>query len=176
MGVVGVIGPWNYPLYTPMGSIGYALARRQHRRLQAKPNSTPASASNWLGCGTSPRPAALSSQTITGDGTTGALCSSGVTDASPVRRPPRKRVMAACADTLTPLVAECGGKDAMLVDSDADLDDAVAFAAFGAVGNAGQTCAGVERIYVVAPVYDAFLSKLTAALRDARAGSPATAP
>ena len=59
----------------------------------------------------------------------------------------------------------------MLVDSDANLDAAVSFAAFGAVGNGGQTCAGVERIYVAAPVYDAFLSKLTAALRDAHAGA-----
>ncbi|WP_407812790.1 aldehyde dehydrogenase family protein, partial [Staphylococcus aureus] len=83
--------------------------------------------------------------TITGDGKTGALlCSSGVDKiAFTGSTATAKRVMAACADTLTPLVAECGGKDAMLVDSDANLDAAVSFAAFGAVGNGGQTCAGV---------------------------------
>ncbi|MCE4264753.1 aldehyde dehydrogenase family protein [Rhodococcus globerulus] len=172
MGVVGVIGPWNYPLYTPMGSIGYALAAGN--AVVFKPSElSPGVGVELARLWNLAAPGHPVLQTITGDGKTGALlCSSGVNKiAFTGSTATAKRVMAACADTLTPLVAECGGKDAMLVDSDANLDAAVAFAAFGAVGNAGQTCAGVERIYVAAPVYDTFLSKLTAALRDAHAGS-----
>ena len=56
--------------------------------------------------------------------------------------------MAACAQNLTPLVAECGGKDAFIVGADADLDAAADAAAWGALSNAGQTCIGVERVYV----------------------------
>ena len=172
MGVVGVIGPWNYPLYTPMGSIGYALAAGN--AVVFKPSElSPGVGVELARLWDIAAPGHPVLQTITGDGKTGALlCSSGVDKiAFTGSTATAKRVMAACADTLTPLVAECGGKDAMLVDSDANLDAAVSFAAFGAVGNGGQTCAGVERIYVTAPVYDAFLSKLTAALRDAHAGA-----
>lgn len=172
MGVVGVIGPWNYPLYTPMGSIGYALAAGNavvFKPSELSPGVGVELARLWKIAA----PGHPVLQTVTGDGRTGALlCASGVNKiAFTGSTATAKRVMAACADTLTPLVAECGGKDAMLVDSDADLDAAVRFAAFGAVGNGGQTCAGVERIYVAAPVYDTFLAKLTDALKNAHAGA-----
>ena len=68
--------------------------------------------------------------------------------------------MAACAETLTPMVAECGGKDALIVDADADLDAAADAALWGAMSNAGQTCVGVERVYVVDAVYDEFVAQL----------------
>ena len=45
------------------------------------------------------------------------------------------------------MVLECGGKDAVLVDADADLDAAADAIAYGAFSNAGQTCVGVERVY-----------------------------
>lgn len=171
MGVVGVIGPWNYPLYTPMGSIGYALAAGN--AVVFKPSElSPGVGVELARLWNLAAPGHPVLQTITGNGKTGELlCSAGVDKiAFTGSTATAKRVMATCAKTLTPLVAECGGKDAMLVDSDANLDAAVRFAAFGAVGNGGQTCAGVERIYVVASVYDTFLSKLTAALKDAYAG------
>ena len=68
--------------------------------------------------------------------------------------------MAACAETLTPVLLECGGKDAMIVDADADLDAAASAAAWGGLTNAGQTCIGIERVYVVDAVHDAFVAKL----------------
>ena len=71
-----------------------------------------------------------------------------------------RKVLAAAAETLTPVLAECGGKDALLVDADADLDAAADAAAWGAMSNAGQTCVGVERVYVVEAVYHPFLEKL----------------
>jgi len=58
-------------------------------------------------------------------------------------------VMAACAETLTPVLLECGGKDALVVDSDADVVAAADAALWGAMSNAGQTCIGIERVYAV---------------------------
>src|SRR6266704_3373683 len=75
--------------------------------------------------------------------------------------PTARNVMAACAQNLTPMIAECGGKDALLVGPDANLDAAADAAAWGAVSNAGQTCIGVERVYVVDAVYHSFVEKLS---------------
>jgi aldehyde dehydrogenase (NAD+) len=68
--------------------------------------------------------------------------------------------MAACAETLTPCVIEGGGKDAMIVAADADVELAAAQAVWGAMFNGGQTCAGVERVYVEAPIYEDFLARV----------------
>ncbi|ORI23588.1 aldehyde dehydrogenase family protein [Rhodococcus sp. 1168] len=170
-GVVGVIGPWNYPLYTPMGSIAYSLAAGN--AVVFKPSELTPGVGVWLAKKwESLAPTQLVLQTVTGDGSTGAaLCTAGVDKiAFTGSTATAKKVMATCAQSLTPLVAECGGKDAMLVDADADLDAAVEFAAFGAMGNAGQTCAGVERIYVAAPVYEDFVDKLAAAVSALKPG------
>jgi len=78
--------------------------------------------------------------------------------------------MAACAQNLTPMVAECGGKDAFIVAADADLDAAADAAAWGALSNGGQTCVGVERVYVAQEVYHTFLEKLTERAAAVRPG------
>ena len=49
LGVVGVIGPWNYPVFTPMGSIGYALAAGNAVVFKPSASTPPASASGWPG-------------------------------------------------------------------------------------------------------------------------------
>jgi acyl-CoA reductase-like NAD-dependent aldehyde dehydrogenase len=81
-----------------------------------------------------------------------------------------RKVMAACAERFTPLVLELGGKDAMVVDADADLDAAAEQAVWGGMANAGQTCLAVERVYVVDPVYDRFLAKLVERASRVRPG------
>ena len=78
--------------------------------------------------------------------------------------------MRKAADTLTPLVLELGGNDAMLVCADADLDRAAAGACWAGMQNAGQSCGGVERIYVHRAVYQPFLEKLGARVRALRVG------
>ena len=110
-------------------------------------------------------------QVVTGLGETGAaLCRAGVDKlAFTGSTATGKKVMAACAETLTPVVIEAGGKDAVLVDEDADLDAAADAALWGACSNAGQTCVGVERVYVHDRVYDEFLSRLLDKARDLRA-------
>ncbi|KAA0918367.1 aldehyde dehydrogenase family protein [Dietzia sp. ANT_WB102] len=171
-GVVGAIGPWNYPVFTPMGTLSYAMAAGN--AVVFKPSELTPGVGVWLAevwdsLG-APQPLI---QTITGDGSTGnALCKAGVDKlAFTGSAATGRKVMAACAETLTPVVIEGGGKDALLVDRDADLDAAADQAVFGAMGNAGQTCTGVERIYVHKDVYDAFVQKFTAKARALAPGN-----
>ena len=111
-------------------------------------------------------------QVITGPGSTGeALARSGVAKlAFTGSAATARKVMAAVADTLTPVLAECGGKDAMLVGGDADPEAAADAAAWGALSNAGQTCIGSERGYVADSVYQRFLEKLTSKVASLRPG------
>jgi acyl-CoA reductase-like NAD-dependent aldehyde dehydrogenase len=160
LGVIGVIGPWNYPVFTPMGSIAYALAAGN--AVVFKPSEHTPGIGEWLAAtfeGTVGRPVL---QCVTGLGETGAaLCRSGVDKvAFTGSTATGKRVMAACAENLVPVVIEAGGKDSLIVDEDADLDAAAEAAAWGANANAGQTCTGVERIYVHEKVYDPFVARL----------------
>lgn len=77
------------------------------------------------------------------------------------------------AQNLKPCVLELGGKAPLLVLEDADLDEAVKAAAFGAFFNQGQICMSTERIIVVDAVADAFLEKFAAKARTLTAGNPA---
>jgi len=81
-----------------------------------------------------------------------------------------KKVMAAAAKNLTPLVLELGGKDPAIVCRDADLDRAARGIVWAAFMNAGQTCASVERVYVERPVADAFVAKVLEEARRLRSG------
>ncbi len=175
-GVVGVIGPWNYPVLTPMGSIGYALAAGN--AVVFKPSELTPAVGAWLVdsfAAIVPEHPVL--QLVTGFGPTGAaLCRSGVDKlAFTGSTATAKRVMAACAETLTPVVIECGGKDAMVVDADADLDAAADAALWAGMANAGQTCVGVERVYAVDAVYDEFVARLADRASELRPGEDRTA-
>ncbi|WUW20170.1 aldehyde dehydrogenase family protein [Streptomyces sp. NBC_01463] len=162
LGVVGVIGPWNYPLFTPMGSIGYALAAGN--AVVFKPSElTPATGALLAGLFDSavPEHAGLLT-TVTGAASTGdALARSGVEKVAFTGSPgTARKVMAVCAETLTPFLAECGGKDAVIVTGDADLDAAADAIVWGALSNAGQTCAGVERVYAVREIHAALCARV----------------
>jgi len=170
-GVVGVIGPWNYPVLTPMGSIVYALAAGN--AVVFKPSELTPAVGAWLvDSFASVVPEHPVLQLVTGFGPTGAaLCRSGVDKlAFTGSTGTGKRVMAACAETLTPVVIECGGKDALVVDADADLDAAADAALWAGMSNAGQTCVGVERVYAVDAVYDEFVARLAERARGLRPG------
>src|SRR5262249_35367653 len=155
------IGPWNYPAFTPMGSIAYALAAGN--AVVFKPSEyTPGVALLLAEIVSAVVPEQPVLGVVTGFGDTGSALARGGVDKVAFTRaaPTARRVMAACAERLTPIVAECGGKDAMIVDKDADLDQAAEAALWGAMSNAGQMCVGVERVYVVDSVYESFLLRL----------------
>jgi aldehyde dehydrogenase (NAD+) len=175
-GVIGVIGPWNYPAHTPMGSIGYALAAGN--AVVFKPSELTPGVGRALAeslAAVVPEHPLL--QVVTGFGETGAaLCRAGVdklvfTGSTAIA----KKVMAACAETLTPVVVECGGTDALLVDADADLVAAADAAVWGAMANAGQTCVGVERVYVVDDVAEELTERIVAQTRRLRVGGQPSA-
>ncbi len=171
-GVVGVIGPWNYPVYTPMGALAYALAAGN--AVVFKPSPYTPAVGRWLVerfAEVVPEQPVLS--LVTGAADTGAaLCRAGVDKlAFTGSTATAKKVMAACAETLTPVLLECGGKDALVVDDDADVVAAADAALWGAMSNAGQTCIGIERVYAVDAVYDEFVTVLTERARLVRPGS-----
>ncbi|MEU2680949.1 aldehyde dehydrogenase family protein [Streptomyces sp. NPDC007107] len=171
LGVIGVIGPWNYPLYTPMGSIGYALAAGN--AVVFKPSELTPGVGVLLArsFGEAVPDHADLLLTVTGPGSTGAALAgadgpAGVDKVAFTGSPgTARKVAAACAATLTPLLAECGGKDAVLVAADADLDAAADAIVWGAMGNAGQTCAGVERVYADASVHEALCARVVSRAR-----------
>ncbi|HEX2127458.1 MAG TPA: aldehyde dehydrogenase family protein, partial [Thermoleophilaceae bacterium] len=84
-----------------------------------------------------------------------------------------KKVMERAARTLTPVGLELGGKDPMLVLSDADLERAANAAVHYSMQNSGQTCISVERVYVEEPVYDEFVSRVERKMHGLREGPPA---
>jgi aldehyde dehydrogenase (NAD+) len=112
-------------------------------------------------------------QVVVGQGETGnALCRSAIDKLAFTGSPQTgRKVMAACAENLTPVLIEAGGKDALLVDEDADVEAAADAAAWGAFANAGQTCTGVERVYVHERVHDEFLASLTRRAQEVHAGT-----
>ncbi|GAA3547102.1 aldehyde dehydrogenase family protein [Nocardioides daeguensis] len=181
LGVVGVIGPWNYPVFTPMGSIAYALAAGN--AVVFKPSEYTPGVGEWLAETFREAVGRPVLQVVTGYGETGAALTAAGVDkvAFTGSTATGKRVMASCAETLTPVVIEAGGKDALIVAEDADVAEAAEAALWGAVANAGQTCAGVERVYVHDRVYDQFLDELVAQAKqlEARPGGqvgPITMP
>src|SRR4030095_5955592 len=109
----------------------------------------------------------------TGYGETGAaLCRAGVGKlAFTGSAPTGKKVMAACAETLTPVLLELGGKDAMIVDDDADVVAAADAAVWGAMSKGGRTCSGIERVCAPAAVYDRFVAEVTEQVKKLRPGS-----
>ncbi|MBC3193601.1 aldehyde dehydrogenase family protein [Pseudonocardia sp. C8] len=178
LGVVGVIGPWNYPVFTPMGSIAYALAAGN--TVVFKPSELTPGVGHELArtlAEAVPEVGRYPLLTVvTGFGPTGAeLCRApgigkiAFTGSAATGR----RVMAACAENLVPVLMECGGKDPLIVDADADLDAAADAAVWGGMSNAGQTCVGVERVYVVDAVAGRFLEKVRATAAKLRTGTAA---
>jgi acyl-CoA reductase-like NAD-dependent aldehyde dehydrogenase len=171
LGVVGVIGPWNYPVLTPIGSIAYALAAGN--AVVFKPSEYTPATGQWIvdtfaeAVGEQPVLQAVHGAGEVGD----ALCRSGVDKiAFTGSTATGRRVMTACAQNLTPVLLECGGNDAMIVEADADLEAAAGACVWGGMTNAGQSCVGIERVYVAEGVYDEFLAKLVAHAGRLRAG------
>jgi acyl-CoA reductase-like NAD-dependent aldehyde dehydrogenase len=173
LGLVGVIGPWNYPLSNSFGDCIPALAAGNSVIL--KPSEVTPLTSLLMGeamreCGL---PEGVF-QVATGRGETGAALIDEVdmvmfTGSTATG----KKVMERAARTLTPVSLELGGKDPMIVLADADLERAANAATYYSMQNGGQTCISVERVYVEAPVYDAFVAKVTEKVRALRQGAPA---
>jgi acyl-CoA reductase-like NAD-dependent aldehyde dehydrogenase len=172
VGVVGVIGPWNYPLSNSFGDCIPAMAAGNAVVLkpsEVTPLTSLLMVEGMRECGlpegvyqAAPGAAATAEALIdevdmvmfTGSTATG------------------RKVMERAARTLTPVSLELGGKDPMIVLADADVERAANAAVYYSMQNAGQTCISVERVYVEAPVYDDFVKRVTAKVQALRQGPP----
>ena len=177
LGVIGVIGPWNYPLTNSFGDCIPALAAGNAVVLKPSeltPLTSQLMAGAMLDCGLPPDVLLVA----TGGGATGAALVDAVdmvmfTGSTGTG----KKVLERAARTLTPVSLELGGKDPMIVLADADVERAASAAAYYSMQNSGQTCISVERVYVEEPIYDEFVDKLTrkvAALRQGTSSGPGT--
>jgi aldehyde dehydrogenase (NAD+) len=171
LGVIGVLGHWNNPVFTPMGSIAFAMAAGN--AVVFKPSELTPGVGVWLAESwrrLAPNQPVL--QVVTGDSSTGAaLCRSRVDKVAYAGSDAGAReVISLCAQNLTPVVVERTGKGTMVVQVDARLDDAAQAAVFGAMSNAGQSPSGIQRAYVAESVYEAFLEKVAARARALRPG------
>ncbi|MGE4426177.1 MAG: succinic semialdehyde dehydrogenase [Solirubrobacteraceae bacterium] len=175
VGVVGVIGPWNFPLTNSFGDCIPALAAGN--AVVLKPSElTPLTSlllARMLDEVGLPENVF---QVVTGDGATGEalidevdfLQFTGSTATG-------KKVMARAAQTITPVGLELGGKDPMIVLADADLERAANGATYYSLLNGGQICISVERIYVEDEIYDAFVDRVADKVSRLRQGAPGPA-
>lgn len=168
-GVIGAITPWNYPFAISMSVVGTAIAAGNGVVL--KPSEYAQLTGQLVGELVSAATGSSSLVAVaTGDGSTGAaLVRAGVEKlAFTGSTATGKQVMAAAAESLTPVVLELGGKDAMIVCGDADIQRAARGAVWGAFFGCGQVCMSVERVYVVDSVYDEFVNAVMAEARRVR--------
>jgi acyl-CoA reductase-like NAD-dependent aldehyde dehydrogenase len=173
LGVVGIIAPWNYPWSIPFGEVAVALFAGNGVVLK------PASQTPLIG----ERIQAVFERagvpeglvrTVHGGGAVGqALVESSAakiffTGSVEVGR----RVGEECARRMKGSVLELGGKDAMIVCDDANLTNAVSGCLWGGFANSGQTCSGIERVYVADEVAERFVEGVVEGARNLRVGDP----
>jgi acyl-CoA reductase-like NAD-dependent aldehyde dehydrogenase len=171
-GVIGVISPWNYPFSIPFSEVVMGLLAGNAVILKT------ATETQMVGraleqCFVQ---AGLPDGVFAYVNLPGRLAGSAFLEAGIDKLfftgsvAVGKELMAEAAATLTPLVLELGGNDAMLVCEDADLYRAAAGAVWAGFQNCGQTCSAVERIYVHEKVYDPFLELLKERVEGLRVG------
>ena len=171
LGVIAVISPWNYPFLLPMGEIIMALVTGNS--VIFKPSEVTS--------GIGQKIFQLIQHAGFPDSVFSILYGAGDVGAQIIRQKPNKifftgsvstgkKIMAAASEFLIPVALELGGKDAMLVLPDADLDLATSAAVWGGFSNSGQVCASVERVLVHESVAELFKSKLLQKLATLRQG------
>src|ERR1035437_7965968 len=171
-GVIGIISPWNYPFSIPATETLAALVAGN--AVVLKPSElTPLVAlelASLLHAAGVPEDVF---QVVVGEGPAGAALLR-----SPIDKlvftgsvTTGKRIAAAAAERLLPVVLELGGKDPMLVLDDADVDVASSAAVWGAFVNAGQACLSVERCYVHRSLYESFAKACAEKTKQLRVGN-----
>jgi acyl-CoA reductase-like NAD-dependent aldehyde dehydrogenase len=178
VGVILGIAPWNAPIILGVRAIAVPLACGNAVILKASevcPRTHVLIVEAFEQAGL---PAGLV-QVVTNAPSDAAEVVAALIDAPEVRRinftgsTAVGRIIATrAAQRLKPCLLELGGKAPLIVLDDADLDEAVKAAAFGAFMNQGQICMSTERIIVVEPVADAFVAKFAAKVRTMAVGDP----
>lgn len=172
-GVIGIISPWNYPFAIPFSEVvmGLLAGNAVILKVASQTQMIGQALAHCFQAAELPE-GILTHINLPGPVAGNALLEAGInklffTGSTAVG----KQLMAKAAETLTPLCLELGGNDPMLVCPDADLDRAAGGAVWAGLSNCGQSCGGVERIYVHAQVYEPFLERLTEQVRALRIGA-----
>ena len=173
LGVAACITPWNFPVMMPQDVVIPSLIAGNTVLLKPS-EKTPLCADAWAKCLMAQLPDDVL-QIIHGDETQGkALVASDVNLIAFVgSRAAGKHIMREAAGGLKRLVLELGGKDALIVLEDADLDAATTFAARNCFRNAGQVCVSTERIFVHERIADRFTKDLASKAAALVQGDPA---
>lgn len=174
LGVVFVIAPWNYPYLTAVNAIVPALLAGNAVLLKHSAQTPLVAERLARAAGSSGLPeGALQALCLTHDATQALVRAPGIAFVAFTGSVPGGRaVEAAAAGRFIGIGLELGGKDPAYVRADADLAHAADSAIDGAFFNAGQSCCGIERIYVHARVYDEFVERAVALVRAYRLGDP----
>jgi acyl-CoA reductase-like NAD-dependent aldehyde dehydrogenase len=172
-GVIGVIGPWNYPLINSVGDAIPALAAGN--AVVIKPSEVTPLTSLLVeqGLRESGLPEGVYQTAVGGPDAGEALIDAVDMVMFTGSTRTGRKVMERAARTLTPVSLELGGKDPLIVLADADLERAANAAVYYSMQNGGQTCISIERAYVEAPVYDEFVAKVAEKVGKLRQGPPA---
>lgn len=172
LGVVGIISPWNYPLSIPFGEIVMGLMAGNAILLKVAAQTPLVGKAIEQIVAAAELPVGLFQHIVgSGGAVSTAFFQHGVDKLFFTGSVATgKQLMAQAAATLTPLSLELGGNDAMLVLADADLERAANGAAWAGYQNAGQSCGGVQRIYIDAKVYPEFVRLLADKTRRIRHG------
>jgi acyl-CoA reductase-like NAD-dependent aldehyde dehydrogenase len=169
--LVGVISPWNFPLTLSM--IDAIPALLAGCSVMIKPSEVTPRFMRPLNAAIVEAGLSHVLTLVPGDGTTGqamidtvdCVCFTGSV-------PTGRKVAVRAAQRLIPAFLELGGKDPLIVLEGANLDDAVTAALRGSVLSTGQACQSIERIYVAAPIYEAFVGRLVDAAAEVRINTP----
>ena len=172
VGVVATITPWNYPFSIPFGDIMMGLIAGNSVLFKTSEDTPLVGLEIEKAIKAGELPKGLC-RFIMGDGAhvSNALFENGINKiffTGSVRV--GKILMKQAAETLTPVSLELGGNDAAIVLNDANLERAANGVLWGGFQNSGQTCAGIERVYVQESVYDEFMRLLVEKTKNLRQG------
>ena len=173
-GVIGIIAPWNYPLGIPMHEIIPALLAGNTVIFKTAPETQMVGRTIEAMIQAAGLPADVFIHLNLPGAVIGQILLEPehhvdklfFTGSAPVG----KILMAQAAESLTPVSLELGGNDPMLVCPDAHLERAVNGAMWAGLQNSGQSCGGVERIYVHQDVYAPFIALLKQKVETLRQG------
>ena len=169
-GVVGAITPWNYPMLNSFAAFAPALFAGN--TVVIKPSEVTPVCGEVLRDLLEPLPPGVAAIVQGGRDVGAALVDAPCDKISFIGSPATgRKICEAAAKHLTPVVMELGGKDAAIVCGDADVDKASSGLVWASFMNAGQTCASVERVYVVDSVADEFQSQFLDKLGRVRRGA-----
>jgi succinate-semialdehyde dehydrogenase/glutarate-semialdehyde dehydrogenase len=171
-GVIGVISPWNYPFAIPFYEVIMGLLAGNSVILKTSSESQLVGRAIKETIDSADLPDGLFNLiNIPGRMAGDAFLENGIDKlffTGSVRV--GKKLMAKAAESLTPLSLELGGNDPMIICEDANLERAAAGALWAGFQNCGQSCGGIERVYVQETVYEPFLKILKNRIQALRLG------